>query len=194
MMQLILRAKHWQIFLFTFVIPILYQIGSTIALVTTITAHTTPDPDMVFSQLKYFPIMMLFLVGGLFGWLWAVGVGLQKYIPDELQLPVNRFKLILLIPSCYIVFFLGFLIWVMSPNEPNPMIFAVIVPLHLLSMVCIFYSLYFVSRSYKTAILQKKLEVGDYIGEFFMIWFFFIGVWILQPKINKMIEENSARE
>jgi len=92
------------------------------------------------------------------------------------------------------VFFVGFLFWVMCPNEPNPMIFAVIVPLLLLSMVCIFYSLYFVSRSYKTAILQKKLEVGDYIGEFFMIWFFFIGVWILQPKINKMIEENSERE
>lgn len=194
MINLFLRAKHWQLFLFTFGIPILYQAATMVSLVMTIIARTSSNPEEVFDQLKYFPIMMLFLVGGLFGWLWSVGVGLQKYIPDEFKLPVNKFKLILLIPSCYIFFFLGFVIWVLSPNEPDPMIFAVIVPFHLLSMVCIFYSLYFVSRTYKTAVLQKKLEVGDYIGEFFMIWFFFIGVWILQPKINKMVEAYSEIE
>ncbi|MBK9249172.1 MAG: hypothetical protein IPM69_13930 [Ignavibacteria bacterium] len=194
MINLFLRAKHWQLFLFTFGIPILYQAATMVSLVMTIIARTSSNPEEVFDQLKYFPIMMLFLVGGLFGWLWSVGVGLQKYIPDEFKLPVNKFKLILLIPSCYIIFFLGFVIWVLSPNEPDPMIFAVIVPFHLLSMACIFYSLYFVSRTYKTAILQKKLEVGDYIGEFFMIWFFFIGVWILQPKINKMMEQHSKLE
>ena len=27
------------------------------------------------------------------------------------------------------------------------------------------------------------------IFQFFMIWFYPVGIWIIQPKINKMIEE-----
>ena len=66
---------------------------------------------------------------------------------------------------------------------------AVIVPLHLFSMFCIFYSLYFVAKTFKTVELQREVNFSDFAGEFFMIWFYPIGIWIVQPKINKMIEK-----
>ena len=68
-------------------------------------------------------------------------------------------------------------------------VIGVIVPLHLFSMFCIFYSLYFVAKTFKTVELQRQVSFSDFAGEFFMIWFYPIGIWIVQPKINKMIEE-----
>ena len=66
---------------------------------------------------------------------------------------------------------------------------AVIVPLHLFSIFCIFYSVYFVAKTFKTVELQREVTFSDFVGEFFMLWFYPIGIWIIQPKINKMIEE-----
>ncbi|WP_101311729.1 hypothetical protein [Labilibaculum manganireducens] len=65
----------------------------------------------------------------------------------------------------------------------------IIVPLHLFSMFCIFYCLYFVAKTFKTVELQREVSFFDFAGEFFMIWFFPIGIWIVQPKVNKMIED-----
>jgi hypothetical protein len=56
-------------------------------------------------------------------------------------------------------------------------------------MFCIFYTLYFVAKTFKTVELQREVKFSDFAGEFFMIWFYPIGIWIIQPKINKMIEE-----
>ena len=41
----------------------------------------------------------------------------------------------------------------------------------------------------KTAELQRKPDGDEFIGEFFLFWFFFVGIWILQPRINKMFEQ-----
>ena len=68
-------------------------------------------------------------------------------------------------------------------------IFPYIIPLHLFAMFCLFYCLYFVSKTFKTAETQRKVAFGDFAGEFFMLWFFPIGIWIIQPKINKMVDE-----
>jgi hypothetical protein len=80
----------------------------------------------------------------------------------------------------------------LSNSEPNigfiGSLFTIIVPIHLFSMFCIFYTLYFVAKTIKTVELQREVKFSDFAGEFFMIWFFPIGIWIVQPKINEMIE------
>ena len=62
-------------------------------------------------------------------------------------------------------------------------IVAIIIPLHLFSMFCIFY---LIAKTIKTAELQRKVGFGDFAGEFFLLWFYFIGIWINQPKVNKL--------
>jgi hypothetical protein len=64
----------------------------------------------------------------------------------------------------------------------------IVFPLHLFSMFCIFYCLYFVAKTFKTVELQREVQFSDFAGEFFLIWFFPVGIWVIQPKINKMIE------
>ena len=58
-----------------------------------------------------------------------------------------------------------------------------------LSTFSMFYYLYFVAKTIKIAELQKKLEFVNFASEFFLIWFYPIGIWFIQPKINKIIEE-----
>lgn len=179
MIEKFLEAKHWQIFMVTFGLPFLIQI---VLIPMTIMGN---DPMIM---MKIFPIIMILFIGGFFGWFWSISIGLQQVIPEEYRLNVGKFKIFLLIPAVYMILFLGFFTTSFNSGGPNPGIFAIIVPFHLFSMFCIFYCLYFVAKTFKTAELQRKVTFSDFAGEFFMIWFFPIGIWIIQPKINKMIE------
>jgi hypothetical protein len=150
------------------------------------------------NYIKFFPVLMLIFMGVLFGWFWSVAVGLQKKVPENVTMKVKKFKVFFFIPMIYIIILMIF--FTVSTNglfesgyRPNTelfgRLFALIFPIHLFSMFCIFYSLYFVAKTFKTVELQREVKFGDFAGEFFMIWFYPIGVWIIQPKINKMIEE-----
>lgn len=76
-----------------------------------------------------------------------------------------------------------------SGGEPNLAIFAFIAPLHLFSMFCMFYCGYFNAKALKAVETKKPVTFSDYVGEFFLIWFFPIGIWIIQPRINKIFED-----
>ncbi|MFT5819382.1 MAG: hypothetical protein ACI8ZM_000605 [Crocinitomix sp.] len=64
-----------------------------------------------------------------------------------------------------------------------------IVVMHLLSMFSIFYCIYFCTKTLKSIELGRNITFGDYAGEFFLIWFFVIGIWIIQPKINNLAKD-----
>ncbi|MCG8385551.1 MAG: hypothetical protein MJA30_08430 [Cytophagales bacterium] len=188
-----LKAKHWQLFLLTFGIPIILQIVIMISMLMSAGWSTKINPTFMISYFAVFPIVMLIFIAAFFGWFWVVAIGLQTKVPDGITMKVGRFKIFLFIPLIYILFVLGFMLIAMNyvfqdGTPPNPGIFALIVPLHLFSMFCIFYCLYFVAKTFKTVELQRKVTFSDFAGEFFMIWFYPIGIWVIQPRINKMVE------
>ena len=88
------------------------------------------------------------------------------------------------------VFMAGMFSNITSGGQPDPAIFALIIPLHLFSMSCIFYCLYFNAKALKTVEWQKPVTFSDFAGEFFLIWFFPIGIWIIQPRINQLFDTN----
>jgi hypothetical protein len=50
----------------------------------------------------------------------------------------------------------------------------------------------YVAKTIKTAELKRKVGLSEFSGEFFLLWFYFIGIWIIQPKINKLVEEKNT--
>ena len=198
MIEKFLNAKHWQLFLLTFGIPIVFQIIMMVSMFSDLVTNTNPDPEKMFNYIKIFPIIMLLFMGIFFGWFWSVAIGLQKKVPENVTMKVKKFKIFFFIPMVYmlcVMIFMSYTINVLikSGSEPNVgllgIMFAIIIPLHLFSIFCIFYTLYFVAKTFKTVELQREVEFSDFTGEFFMIWFYPIGIWIIQPKINKFIEE-----
>jgi len=195
-MQFFLRLKHWQLFILNFGIPMVLMMVIMINLFSKMIVTQQPDPTIVFSVFRFFPLIYLFSFGTLFCWYWAVNNRMQSLIPAALKMKINLFRVFVIIPAVYfIVIMIGlqFLFTSGFPNANNPapfMIgFMIIFPLHLFSMFCMFYCIYFTAKSIKTAELQREVTFSDYMAEFFLIWFFFVGVWILQPRVNKMASE-----
>lgn len=197
-MNIFLRAKHWQLFLLTFGLPFLIEIIFMLKMFVTIASGRVNGLDM--GAFTLFPIIMLLCMGTMFGWFWSVAIGLQSKIPQNINMKVTLFKVFFFIPLVYLIglcCFIGSTFGTMvsiggQPNQAIFSLFMLIVPLHLFSMLCIFYCLYFVAKTIKTVELQREVTFSDFAGEFFMIWFFFIGVWIIQPRINKIVAEDNS--
>ncbi len=177
-----LTLKHWQVFVLLFVIPFGLQI---ITIVLSI-FYNIPI-------LEYFSsIIMVLYMSLFFGWLYSLGTNLQKKLPLKSKMNLWRFKIFLFIPFIYIflisVSMLGLFSNLSDGVHSNLSVIALIVPLHLFSMFCIFYCLYFVAKSLKAVELDRPVTVSDYVGEFFMLWFFPFGIWIIQPRINNLFD------
>jgi hypothetical protein len=180
-----------------FGIPILLQIVFMLSIFMNIDSNRNPDPTGILNIMKFFPIIMFLYVGFFFGWFWSIGIGLQKYIPTDIKMKIQKFKIFFFIPLIYLLFLIvviGTTFYGISSgsNAVGGIVgkmLLVIIPMHLFSMFCIFYLLYFVSKTIKTTELKRTVTFSEFAGEFFMIWFFPIGIWFIQPKINKIITE-----
>lgn len=200
MTGLFLKAKHWQLFALMLGIPLLYQVY----IMSQIWGfQTQPEPvkgEEGFTQVLneefiqfdfFFPFMMIFFSLLIFGWFWSIAIGLQKKIPEGIEMKVKKFKVLFFFPLVYIILLMVYLTGLFNGMGTSRFLrgewfLAIILPLHLFSMFCIFYSMYFAARTIKTAELQRKVGFGDFIGEFFLLWFYFVGIWIIQPKVNKL--------
>jgi hypothetical protein len=180
-MKKLLTLKHWQIFMILIGLPVILQIVGMIAMIS--------GKNRTIALLS-FPIMLLLFIAIFFGWFYALATSLNKRLPDTVRMNLTKFKWFLFIPVAYMlilsVFMVGLFTNMSNPHQPPIQIFALVVPLHLFSMFCIFYCLYFTAKSLKAVELQRPVSFGDYAGEFFLLWFFPVGVWIIQPRVNKM--------
>jgi hypothetical protein len=200
MIDLFLKAKHWQLFVLTFGLPFLLQVVMMAFMVISMAVRANPDPTQFIPFMIFFPAMTILFTAVIFGWKWSVVIGLQKKLPEGVSMNLKLFKVVFFLPLVYLFMFSMFIIlamrWMMMGGwagaEPNPSVIVaivtVIMPLHLFSIFCLFYILYFVAKTIKAVELQREVTFSDFAGEFFLIWFYPIGIWFVQPKINKMAQ------
>jgi hypothetical protein len=181
-----LTLKHWQLFGLLIGIPMIFQF------ITIGTVISSKNPTTMF---YFFPIMMILFIGLFFGWFYSLGTNLYKKLPVTANMNLTKFKIFLFIPVVYMIllsiFMVGMFSKFASGIQPNLTIFALIVPLHLFSMFCIFYCLYFNAKALKIVEWQRPVTFSDFAGEFFLIWFFPIGIWIIQPRINRLFKNTN---
>ena len=180
-----LLLKHWQLFLLLIGPPIILDF---ILFETLFTSRNLAVMTIAF------PIVMLFTTSIFFGWFYAIGTYLHHRLPSSVNMNLTTFKIFLSIPAIYIALLCIFIFTVFLRNVNNGSlrigIAAVMIPVHLFSMFCILYCLYFIAKVLKAVELQRPVTFSDFAGEFLLIWFFPIGVWIIQPRINKLFNDN----
>ena len=182
-----LRLKHWQLFFLLVGIPLILSFISIGALIT----------GMITVIFYVFPILVL-VMGCFFGWLYTVGANLYKILPQFVSMNFTRFKIFLIIPALYFVLTNIFMFILVSKRLfahgeiPNLGFIGFIIPLHLFAMFCIFYCLYFIAKALKVVEWQKPVTFSDFAGDFLLIWFYPIGIWIIQPRINKIFGSNNV--
>ena len=198
MKSLFLKAKHWQIFTVIFLIPFVFQIILMSSIFVEISSGNEPDPIAIFSRMKLFPLVIILFMFAQFGWYYFVTIELQKLLPKDVKLKITRFKIFFFFPVIYLTTFLMvfiFLVETMITTATAPDIsfffgiFAFIVPLHFFAIFCIFHTMYFTAKTIKSVEEKKEINLEGCAIEFLLLWFFPIGIWFLQPRINKLYTE-----
>ena len=183
-MKKFLYLKHWQLFLLLFGIPLFLD---CLAIPISIMAR---DP---FIMIPVLIIISVVCFASFFAWLWAMGVNLHAKLPPDVPMNLGRFKIFLLVPIffccvCYIP-----VLWIGAMDSEldvqDPMVLIVFVLLSFFAMYCIFYCLYFVAKALKAVELQRPVTFRDFAGEFLLLWFYIIGIWVIQPKMNVLFSK-----
>lgn len=112
-------------------------------------------------------------------WLWSIGTKLQTKNTEVNEIQLVLFKVSILYPLAYFVFAIYYLFtngWF-------------VMPLHLAAMFSTLYTMMFAAKTLKSVELDRRAKVSDFLGDFFLVWFFPIGIWILQPRIHKLVKK-----
>ena len=199
MIEWFLRAKHWQLALIFMAIFALMPIFFASYFINVI---NNTDPFMNDPAAMHFPFWMfvplVLLLAYDFLYYWSVGMGLHGLIKEPGKLKLKYLQWALAYPIIYMSVALGLsLTFVFSVDgmlfEPGPnmiVIMLLAIPLHLLAIFCGFYKIYFMARLVKSVELGRTARLDEAIVEGVLFWFYFIGIWIIQPKVNEFYEKS----
>ena len=162
-MNFILKLKHWQVFL--------------ILLISSIASNFTWENHQLFNLgLNSLGLIIYFL------WYFAVGLELTEHLPPRIELArtmfiINGFVLIFSILVIGAVFNGQF-----SSNGFLGLIWSVYL------IYAIFQFMFYPSKALRTVENGKEATIGQYFGYFLLTIFWPIGIWWIQPKLNKIEE------
>jgi len=181
-MDIFLKGKAWQVFLLLVVIPFGFQAG-----LMSFMFSSETNPELLF---KVVPLIMMVFMAVFLLWFWSLGVKINNRVPVEIKPKSKFFKFSIIYAAVYgLVFQLFFISAASGSNLGGAM--ALIFPMHLLGMFCMFYALYFVAKNIATFEQEKVVKFSEFKGPFFLLWFFPIGIWFLQPRINRIYANNT---
>jgi hypothetical protein len=182
--NLFLRAAHWQIFT---LLAVLYLMDTVVA-ISLIGAESTSVKNIPLPTLLFLQTTAMVTFAAFFFWLWTMGAFLNSLVKPALRLSLGLFRFALIFPLVYGLAF-PFFAWL-----PRALSIYVIAPIHLFAMACVIYSLRFVAKSLALQEERRFLTFRDYYPSFFLLWFFPIGVWWIQPKVNKLYVARANQE
>lgn len=161
-MNIFLKSKHWQLFL-AFCSP-------------SIAEFIMGGNWVEENQMSWYMILN-FLAGLTYlGWIWAVASRLRGSVPPK---HLILFQIAFVTTACYALV-MGYLI------RQNPSVVFEFFWMHILAVVLLIYSMLFAARNLKTADLGREAQATDYFATFILILFFPLGIWFLQPTVNRL--------
>jgi len=114
-------------------------------------------------------------------WIYSIGIELNRKIPESGRL--NKVTLIGLIAYPIIYIPIGLTLLISGISDMNA-----ILPFHFGAIICMFLLVILTSMTIIKFEKAEKLIQSNVIGLFFGIWYFIIGVWYIQPKLNEYIK------
>jgi len=172
-MKKILSYKHWQLFL----------------LIVILGSWTSPSPlKEIINSIS----VITFTI-----WIYAIGVYGQEIVA-ALGLPTLNLKLfrvnVLLIPIFLIMVFM------LAPEQTdgntakefNPQTI-LLIPIALYLCFALFQTVIFACKTLATIELKREVKFGDYFVYLILIGMLIIGIWIVQPKVTKLIADNNIK-
>lgn len=130
-------------------------------------------------------LLVLYFLAVVLGWMYSIGITANSRLDPDLRLPAILFLITTILPFVSVTYFV---IGVLEPffrgevqNAPGWLIY-----LHFLTFFCIGFNIWFAAKQFTTFRLNRKTSFADYYITFMCLWFGFVGVWYLQPKIVRV--------
>jgi hypothetical protein len=161
-----LRIRDWQLFpliLVAFVIGI-------------------PQCFTIYSSRHWILVAALFASAStwpLLAWCWSIGTFFNSGVKPEFQSPTGFFHFSVIFSALY------FGLVLVADLKFPPWLW----PLHVVSMLSNLYTIYFVSKALALVRSTNTRSVNNQSVLFLLLLFFPIGIWFVQPMVNRLYAE-----
>lgn len=147
------------------------------------------------------------------GWYRAVGQDLKRYLPDHTNLNDKAFNITLVLQVATSLLMVGIMwygwnwlaanlpTWIendgVSPEEGQELLVSALkkvglfVAIALAGFAAQIYNCYFVGKTLKTIEEGRPAKGGEIVGYVILSYLLVIGIWIMQPKVNRLVETGS---
>jgi len=183
-MRFILKLKHWQLFLLFFLGTGLASIGTIILL------STVFDLDLSITE-SIIPIVIAYFLWG--SWMIAsIGLMDRKYrVLSDKQKAIVKYGTIFVI--CTAIKMINTELGLISLAIPNGLSFLISFILYFGGAFLFYYFIFLFSKGLAVSKYGANWRAGDLIIQLLRVLFFPIGIWTLQPELNKLYSEEKAR-
>jgi hypothetical protein len=176
-----LRASDWEMFLLLFVSwMVVWALGTA-----WIPAHLESRENLGVRG-SILAGASLFIMWCFLAWLGSIGSFLSSILKVEHRLKPGFFRFSVVFPAVYGAYFTTEFV------RLRPLNMAIILPLHLLATFCVVYCLYFVAKSMVRAETGRDVTFRGFARPFFLLCLFPVGIWVIQPKINRLLARMSG--
>ena len=159
----------------------------------------TPTPGQLESVVEtetMFNRMMLTMMPiaiVIYSWIWSIGNVANRAASNGVKRPVRLFNFALPYAFVYMVF--AYFFFPRPNNTDNPLVpIGLVMVLHATAVACTFYAVASAAIRLKSFETGSRVGFGRAFGTFFLIWFFPLGVWLVQPRANRARAEIAARD
>ena len=187
-LNLFLTMKHWQLFLLLMGIPMALQMAAI-----PIVLDNSGGLEIV---LQAMPYVIILVAGFFFAWVHTLGAALHAKLPESAPMSLLTFRLMLAIPAT-LVLTIAVLAWLVFTDHTevfrgmDDAFVSAFLILYFMSLFATLYVLYFISKSLVSVEEQAPVTFKRYAGAFFALWFFPLGIWFFQPRVNAIFDESS---
>ena len=161
-MKFLITIKHWQLFLFLTIYGF------------------WPFESSIFNSIKYLGIALFVL------WAFAIGYYGQKKL-EEINIKRNNVKGILYCTFYILTIILIAKFYNQFPLNIHLLIDKLLPVLIFIAIIAGFYLFFFAAKTLAKIEYQNDVISDDYFSNFILMAFPILGIWILQPKINRLI-------
>lgn len=169
--DLLLRARHWQLFLLLYALP---WIGQAALILSFRGPSLSPGVGAISVAVDFLVVC----------WFWTVGTFLNSITQPDLQLRTRflEFASIFTVLNTLCLF-----AWM---TYLQPEVDFVMLSLGVVDFICKLYLAHFAAKSLAQAETGKPLRRRNYWKMFLLFLFYPVGIWALQPKINRLYAAN----
>jgi hypothetical protein len=169
--KFVLRARAWHIFLVV--------VGAYFASEIILIFSASEGGSRSEASLALIPMYVVF------AWLWFLGLSLNLLLKPEFRRSGKALTGVLLFCAAYFL--------LLSRSSGNQRLLNILGPLGIAVFLCFMYVFDFVASSLTLAEKKKAPTFYEFLGPFFLLWFFPIGIWFLQPRVNRVYAKSISK-